>query len=148
VEWGIWNVESGDGNCKSQIARSLSLLGWKSNLFLAGSRRIISVMTRARSYLGNLFPEEDFDQSDLDLGSPRRTPEARVAALEQDAERICMALRALIDALVQRKIVSPQDLKRLILEIDKSDGLVSGGTAVVPVRRQAIEKPTKSTRNR
>lgn len=105
-------------------------------------------MTRARSYLGNLFPEEDFDQSDLTLGSPGRSSDARVAALEQDAERICMVLRALIDSLVQRKIITPQDLKRLILEIDKSDGLVSGGTTVVPVRRQAIEKPAKSPRNR
>jgi len=105
-------------------------------------------MTRARSYLGNLFPEEDFDQSDLTLGSPGRSAEARIAALEQDAERICMVLRALIDALVQKKIVSPQDLKRLILEIDKSDGLVSGGTTVVPVRRQAIEKPSKAPRSR
>ena len=95
-------------------------------------------MTRARSYLGNLFPEEDFDQSDLTLGSPRRSSEAKIAALEQDAERICMVLRALIDALVMKKIISPPDLKRLILEIDKSDGLVSGGTTVVPVRRQAI----------
>ena len=59
-----------------------------------------------------------------------------------------MVLRALIDALIQRKIVSPQDLKRLILEIDKSDGLVSGGTTVVPVRRQAIDKPGKISRNR
>jgi hypothetical protein len=104
-------------------------------------------MTRARSYLGNLFPEEDFDQPDPTLES-RRSPEARIAALEQDAERICMALRALIDALVQRKIISPTDLKRLILEIDKSDGLVSGGTTVVPVRRQAIEKPPRSPRGR
>jgi hypothetical protein len=103
-------------------------------------------MTRARSYLGNLFPEEDFDQSDLTLGSPRRSPELKVAALEQDAERICMVLRALIDALVQRKIVTPQELKALVLEIDKSDGLVSGGTTVVPVRRQAMEKPPKVTR--
>ena len=105
-------------------------------------------MTRARSYLGNLFPEEDFDQSDLTLGASDRGPEAKVAALEQDMERVCMVLRALIDALVQKKIVSPQDLKRLILEIDKSDGLVSGGTTVVPVRRQAIEKPAKSPRGR
>ncbi len=105
-------------------------------------------MTRARSYLGNLFPEEDFDQSDLTLGASGRGSDARLAALEQDVERICMVLRALVDALVQRKIISPQDLKRLILEIDKSDGLVSGGTQVVPVRRQAIEKPTKSPRSR
>jgi hypothetical protein len=98
--------------------------------------------------LGNLFPEEDFDQSDLTLGSPRRSSEARIAALEQDMERICMVLRALVDALIQRKIISPPDLKRLILEIDKSDGLVSGGTTVVPVRRQAIEKPPKISRNR
>lgn len=105
-------------------------------------------MTRARYYLGNLFPEEDFDQSDLALAPPRRSADSRVAALEQDAERICMTLRALIDALVQRKIISPQDLKSLILEIDKSDGLVSGGTTVVPVKRQAIEKPPKISRNR
>lgn len=98
--------------------------------------------------MGNLFPEEDFDQSDLTLGSPRRSSETRIAALEQDAERICMVLRALIDALIQRKIISPPDLKALILEIDKSDGLVSGGTTVVPVRRQAIEKPSKISRNR
>jgi hypothetical protein len=105
-------------------------------------------MTRARSYLGNLFPEEDFDQSDLTLGSPGRSSDAHIAALEQDVERICMVLRALIDSLIQRKIVTPQELKRLILEIDKSDGLVSGGTTVVPVRRQAIEKPAKPSRNR
>ncbi|HEU4339767.1 MAG TPA: hypothetical protein VFS19_06835 [Planctomycetota bacterium] len=104
-------------------------------------------MTRARSYLGNLFPEEDFDQSDPNLAL-RKSADNRIGALEQDAERICMVLRALIDALVQRKIISPQDLKSLILEIDKSDGLVSGGTTVVPVRRQAIEKPPKLTRNR
>ena len=105
-------------------------------------------MTRARSYLGNLFPEEDFDQSDLNLASPRRSPDVRVAALEQDVERVCMVLRALIDSLVQKKVVTPTELKRLILEIDKSDGLVSGGTTVVPVRRQAYEKPPKLTRNR
>ena len=105
-------------------------------------------MTRARSYLGNLFPEEDFDQSNLTGEPPKSTPEARIAALEQDVERVCMTLRALIDGLVQRKLISPQDLKRLILEIDKSDGLVSGGTAVVPLRRQAIEKPPKVSRNR
>jgi len=105
-------------------------------------------MTRARFYLGSLFPEEDFDQPDLSLGTKSRTPEARIAALEQDVERICMALRGLIDSLVQKKLVSPTDLKRLILEIDKSDGLVSGGTTAVPVRRQAIEKPPRAGRNR
>ena len=105
-------------------------------------------MTRARYYLGNLFPEEDFDLPDLALGTGNKSLEARVAAAEQDAERICMVLRALVDALVQRKIITPQELKRLVLEIDKSDGLVSGGTTVVPVRRQAMEKPPKSPRGR
>ena len=105
-------------------------------------------MTRARSYLGNLFPEEDFEVPDPGENAAPQTPEARIAALEHDVESICMTLRALIDGLVQRKIISPPDLKRLILDIDKSDGLVSGGTAVVPVRRQAMDKPPKASRNR
>lgn len=105
-------------------------------------------MTRARSYLGNLFPEEDFELPDPAAAVTRETPESRIAALEQDVERVCMTLRALIDGLVQRKLISPQDLKTLILDIDKSDGLVSGGTTVVPVRRQAIEKPPKASRGR
>ncbi len=105
-------------------------------------------MTRARYYLGNLFPEEDFDQADISLGAGTKSIEGRVREVEEDAERVCMVLRALVDALVQRKIISKQDLKRLILEIDKSDGLVSGGTTVVPVRRQAMEKPAKPPRTR
>jgi hypothetical protein len=105
-------------------------------------------MTRARFYLGNLFPEEDFDQPDLLPAVQRKGAEARIAALEEDAERICMVLRGLVDSLIQKKIISPTDLKQLILEIDKSDGLVSGGTTVVPVRRQAIEKPPRAGRSR
>jgi len=103
-------------------------------------------MTRARYYLGNLFPEEDFDQAEPTLGDAPKDLEARIADLEVDAERVCVVMRALVDALVQKKILSKQELKRLILEIDKSDGTVSGGTTVVPVRRQAIEieKPHQS----
>jgi hypothetical protein len=97
-------------------------------------------MTRARYYLGNLFPEEDFDHSEPTLGQAKDV-ETRLADLEEDAERVCVVLRALVDALVQKKILSKQELKRLILEIDKSDGNVSGGTSVVPVRRQAMEMP-------
>jgi len=98
--------------------------------------------------LGNLFPEEDFEVPDPGSSASRETPEARIVALEKDVEAVCMTLRALIDGLVQQKLISPQDLKRLILEIDKSDGLVSGGTTVVPVRRQAMDKPPKVSRNR
>lgn len=98
-------------------------------------------MTRARYYLGNLFPEEDFDQAEPTLGDAPKDLEARIADLEEDAERVCVVMRALVDALVQKKILSKQELKRLILEIDKSDGTVSGGTTVVPVRRQAMEMP-------
>lgn len=102
-------------------------------------------MTRARYYLGNLFPEEDFDQAEPIVGEAAKSPEARIADLEEDAERLCTVLRALVDALVQKKIVSKQELKRLILEIDKSDGTVSGGTTVVPVRRQAMEMPPQGS---
>ena len=105
-------------------------------------------MTRASSYLGNFFPEEDFELPEPGASATRETPETRIAALEQDLERVCMTLRALIDGLVQHKLISPQDLKTLILDIDKSDGMVSGGTTVVPVRRQAIDKPPKASRNR
>ena len=96
-------------------------------------------MGRVRAYLGNLFTDQEFDVA-------RRKPasggaEGRLKSLEQDVEQLSVVLRALVDTLVRRDLLSREEIKALIAAIDASDGTSDGTALRVPMGRR--DEPKK-----
>lgn len=86
-------------------------------------------MSSVRSYLGNLLPDMDTDVLHRGGGTDR------VKQLEEDVENLSMILRAVIDLLVQKKSITREDLRRLLMAIDQSDGATDGTAMRIPTGR-------------
>ncbi len=87
-------------------------------------------MGRARAYLGNLFPDIDIDRLDAKAGA-----DDRIRSLEDDVERLSMAVRALSDLLVKKKCITHVELRDLIAAIDAADGTTDGTSMRIPTGR-------------
>lgn len=93
-------------------------------------------MSSVRSYLGNLLPD-----TDTDVLQRRGSPD-RVRQLEEDVETLSMIVRGLIDLLVQKKAATREELRRLLMAIDVSDGKTDGTAMRIPTGRPD-ERPTR-----
>ena len=85
-----------------------------------------------RSYLGNYFPEGDVDRIEDKM---KAGVGDRSRGLEEEIEKLSLVLRAVLDQLVARKVLSRQDIQSLILAIDQADGVTDGTSTRVPTGR-------------
>ena len=103
-------------------------------------------MSRVRLYLGNFLSEANFDPLDIPKGGDAES--SRVKLLEDDIEKLSMVVRALIDAVVRKNLLTREQIRTLVREIDESDGMHDGTARRVPMGRPGEKKPRTTTRRK
>lgn len=76
-----------------------------------------------------VFPEQEVSSLDTSI-----SPEVRVEQLEADLARARLLINSLLEACLRKKLVTPEELRAALHDIDKMDGSLDGKLSPAVVR--------------